>query len=66
MLLPLQRADTRRPPARRSRPRSLLPRCSQAMVDPSVPVGDLLDSTFASRYVTEPIAKDKCAGWLAD
>lgn len=32
---------------------------SEAFADPSHPVDDLLDSTFASRYVSQPMAKDR-------
>lgn len=35
---------------------------SESFADPSRPVDDLLDSTFASRYVSQPMAKDRRAG----
>lgn len=32
---------------------------TEDFTDPSRPVDDLLDSTFASRYVSQPMAKDR-------
>lgn len=32
---------------------------TEDFADPSRPVDDLLDSTFASRYVSQPMAKDR-------
>ena len=54
---PQARTRTPHPPAR-----SLcLYRRSEAMADPAHPVDDMLDSCFASRYVSEPIAKHRWA-----
>lgn len=42
-----------------SRKAERLPTYSASLADPSRPVDEFIDSTFASRYVSEPIAKNQ-------